>query len=311
MKGSRGAAVPETAIVLGVCLTLLFGTFELGLIGLMQLGGDGAAFLAAHASVLGNDPQAAIAAPFPQIARDATVSVQQTQPDATSVDVDYNVSQQSNRHGGAQVVRPTHTQATVSNTGVGIGLILPKTSLSSGVIEANMMVSGVGFELDGNPYNSAADFAKQKSYFNDDGNAPPYHIGFRYLYHCMPTAGAVNHGCDVSASSPLYAAGFAEYLDGDNWNRATPGVQPGGVYEAMLIHQQVYARIAQHLAAMPFPAGGNADRTTLDPNPSTSPDGCLPTVNNWDVGIPSGYTIGTTSIGTYPLHPLGNTPGCS
>ena len=53
MKAPRGAAVPETAIVLGVVLTLLFGTFELGLIGLLQLGGDGAAFVAAHASVLG------------------------------------------------------------------------------------------------------------------------------------------------------------------------------------------------------------------------------------------------------------------
>jgi Flp pilus assembly protein TadG len=306
VKASRGAAVPETAIVLGVCLTLLFGTFELGLIGLMQLGGDGAAFLAAHASVLGNDPQSAIAAPFPQIARDATVSVQQSEPDATSVDVDYNVSQQSNRHGGAQVVRPTHTQATVTNAGVGIGAILPKTSLSSGVIEANMMVSGVGFELDGNPYNSAADFAKQKSYFSDDGNAPPYHIGFRFLYHCVPSA---NAGCPAAASQTLYAAGFAEYLDGDNWNRGQPGVQPGGVYEAMMIHQQVYARIAQHLAAMSYP-NGNADHTTLDPNPATSPDGCMPTVNNWDIGIPPGYTIGTTSIGTYPLNPLGNNPGC-
>ncbi|HEY0394707.1 MAG TPA: hypothetical protein VGD01_09455 [Candidatus Elarobacter sp.] len=307
MKHSRGAAVPETAIVLGVCLTLLFGTFELGLIGLMQLGGDGAAFLAAHASVLGNDPQATIAAPFPQIARDATVAVQQTQPDSTSVDVDYNVSQQSNRHGGAQVVRPTHTQATVTNDGVGIGAILPKTSLSSGVIEANMMVSGVGFELDGNPYNSAADFAKQKSYFNDDGNAPPYHIGFRYLYHCVPAPGS---GCTLPASGTLYAAGFAEYLDGDNWNRAQAGIQAGGVYEAMMIHQQVYARIAQHLAAMPFPAGGNADHTTLDPNPGTSPDGCMPTVNNWDIGMPAGYTIGTTAIGSYPLNPMGKNPGC-
>jgi hypothetical protein len=308
VKASRGAAVPETAVVLGVCLTLLFGTFELGLIGLMQLGGDGAAFLAAHASVLGNDPNATIAGPFPQIARDATVDVQSSQPDATSVDVDYNVSAQTNRHGGAQVVRPTHTQATVSNAGVGIGAILPKTSLSSGVIEANMMVSGVGFELDGNPYNSAADFAKQKSYFSDDGNAPPYHIGFRYLYHCNVTAGAVNQGC---TSANLYAGGFAEYLDGSNWNRAQGGVQPGGVYEAMALHQQVYAKIAIKLQSMTSVASGNADHTVLDPNPATSPDGCLPTVNSWDVSIPAGYTIGTTAIGTYPLNPLGNSPGCS
>jgi hypothetical protein len=285
-------------------LTLLFGTFELGLIGLMQLGGDGAAFLAAHTSVLGGDPNAKIAGPFPQIAKNATVDIQQTQPDATAVDVDYNVSQQSNRHGGAQVVRPTHTQATVTAGDVGIGSVLPKTSLSSGVIEANMMVSGVGFELDGNPYNSAADFAKQKSYFNDDGNAPPYHIGFRFLYHCRTAA---NQGCTNTGSGDLYAAGFAEYLDGDNWNRAQPGVQSGGVYEAMAIHQQVYAKIAAHLWAMPA-VSGDGTGTVLDP---ASSDHCMATVNNWDINIPPGYTIGTTSIGSYPLNPMGNSPGCS
>ena len=300
MKASRGAAVPETAIVLGVCLTLLFGTFELGLIGLMQLGGDGAAFLAAHASVLGNDPQSTIAAPFPQIARDATVSVQQSQPDATSVDVDYNVSQQSNRHGGAQVVRPTHTQATVTNAGVGIGAVLPKTSLSSGVIEANMMVSGVGFDLFGDPLNSAADFKNSKSYFSDDGNAPPYHIGFRFLYHCTPTA---NQGCQQSAQ--LYAAGFAEYLDGSNWSLPQNGIQPGAVYGAMTIHQQVYAKIAAHLATMS--GNGDGPQSVLDPGYSQ----CLQTVNSWDIQMPPGYTIGTTQIGTYPLNPTGNSPGCS
>ena len=299
MRGSRGAAVPETAVVLGVVLTLLFGTFELGLIGLAQLGGDGAAFVAAHASVLGNDPNAAVAGPFPTVAQNATVNVQSTQPDATSVDVDYNVAASSNRHGGAQVVRPTHTQATITNNGIGIGMILPKTSLSSGMIEANMMVSGVGFELDGNPYNSAADFAKQKTYFNDDGNAPPYHIGFRFLYHCQPSPQA---GC---SSSNLVASGFAEYLDGSNWNAPQNGIGPGAVYQAMSIHQQVYATIAAKLNAMSWP-GGDGTGTVLDP---AQP--CMATVNNWDITIPAGYTIGTTAIGTYPLNPLGNSPGCS
>jgi Flp pilus assembly protein TadG len=299
MRGSRGAAVPETAVVLGVVLTLLFGTFELGLIGLAQLGGDGAAFVAAHASVLGNDPNAAIAGPFPTVAQNATVNVQSSQPDATSVDVDYNVAASSNRHGGAQVVRPTHTQATITNNGVGIGMILPKSSLSSGMIEANMMVSGVGFELDGNPYNSAADFAKQKTYFNDDGNAPPYHIGFRFLYHCLPSPQA---GC---SSADLVASGFAEYLDGSNWTAPQNGIGPGAVYQAMSIHQQVYATIAAKLNAMSWP-GGDGTGTVLDPSQP-----CMATVNNWDITIPAGYMIGTTAIGTYPLNPLGNSPGCS
>ena len=300
MKLSRGAAVPETAVVLGVILTLLFGTFELGIIGLAQLGGDGAAYVAAHASVLGNDPTAAIQGPFPTVAQNATVNVQQTQPDTTTVPVDYNVAAQSNRHGGAQVVRPTHTQATVTNAGVGLGDVLPTTTISSAVIEANMMVSGVGFDLFGDPINSSADFQNSKSYFSDDGNAPPYHIGFRFLYHCSP---APQSGCDENG--PLYASGFAEYLDGSNWNLPQNGVQPGAVYGAMAIHQQVYATIAKQLAAMPFPSKLDATGSVLDPGGN-----CMRTVNGWDIAIPKGYTIGTTSIGAYPLTPTANSPGC-
>lgn len=297
MKASRGAAVPETAVVLGVILTLLFGTFELGIIGLYQLGGDGAAFMAAHASVLGNDPNAAVAGPFPLVAQNSTVTLQSSQPDTTSIDVDYNVSAESNRHGGAQVVRPSHTQATVTDNGVGLGLVLPQTQVSSAAIEANMMVSGVGFNLFGDPINSAADYGNSKSYFNDDGNAPPYHIGFRYLYHCAPVTGS---GC--TSNGTLFAAGFAEYLDGSNWDRAVNGIGPGAVYEAMSLHQNVYATIAQKLNAVGY---ANAS-SVLAPNTN-----CMQTVSNWDIGVPPGYTIGTTAIGTYPLNPLGNSPGCS
>jgi hypothetical protein len=296
VKAPRGAAVPETAVVLGVVLTLLFGTFELGIIGLYQLGGDGASFVAAHASVLGNDPNAAIAGPFPLVAQNATVSIQSTQSESTAIDVDYNVSAQSNRHGGAQVVRPTHTQATVTTDSVGLGMILPKTSFSSGSIEANMMVSGVGFNLFGDPVNSTADFNNRKSYFNDDGNAPPYHIGFRYLYHCSPSAG----GC--TSNGTLYAAGFAEFLDGSNWNKAQNGIGSGAVYEAMSLHQRVYATIAQHLSTATYATA----QSVL--GPATN---CMQTVDNWDILIPPGYMVGTTQIGTYPLNPLGDVPGCS
>jgi len=301
VKPSRGAAIPETAVVLGVVLTLLFGTFELGVIGLMQLGGDGAAYVAAHASVLGNDPNAAIAAPFPMVAHNGTVNVQTTQPDSTSVDVDYNVAAQSNRHGGAQVVRPTHNQATVTTNNVGLGMILPTANLSSGFIEANMMVSGVGFDLFGDPFNSSADFTNSKGYFADDGNAPPYHIGFRFLYHCQPA----NHsGCN--ANTPLWAAGFAEYLDGSNWSSTSNGIAPGGVYAAMSLHQQVYAAIANRINAMAWPAGAG-DGTSL-----AGTDPCIATVNSWDIAMPPGYTIGTTAIGAYPLNPLGPVQaGCS
>jgi Flp pilus assembly protein TadG len=46
--GSRGAALVETALALGIVLTVLFGTMQLGILGFVQTAGDGAAFVAAH-----------------------------------------------------------------------------------------------------------------------------------------------------------------------------------------------------------------------------------------------------------------------
>ena len=56
MKASRGGALPETAVILGVALTLIFGTFELGLIGFTQLSSDGAAFVSGVAWAFAPDP---------------------------------------------------------------------------------------------------------------------------------------------------------------------------------------------------------------------------------------------------------------
>jgi hypothetical protein len=45
---SRGSALIETALTIGIVLTVLFGTVQLGIIGFTQTAGDGAAFVAAH-----------------------------------------------------------------------------------------------------------------------------------------------------------------------------------------------------------------------------------------------------------------------
>ncbi len=302
MRFSRGGALPETAVTLGVVLTLLFGTFELGVIGLAQLAGDGAAFVAAHASVLGNDPNAAISGPFPLVAQNAAVNIQRTAPDPSQVSVDFQLGDQSNRHGGVQIVRPAQTQATITNNGVGIGNILPSTNLSSAAIEANMMVSGFGFDLDGSPLNSSQTYADQKSYFADDGNAPPYFIGFKFIYHCNPQP---NYGCQQNAS--MWSGGFAEILDGSNWSKPANGIGSGGVYEAMSLHQRIYATIAQHLDAIESNVvAGNGSGTVLDPNLP-----CMQTVNGWDAQVTVGVPLGSTDTSKNPLNPMFEQPGCS
>jgi hypothetical protein len=303
VRWSRGAALPETAVVLGVALTLIFGTFELGIIGFTQLSSDGAAFVAAHASVLGNDPNAAIAAPFPHIPSDA-LSIKPIQSNRTDVPVDYqdtSQAQQSNRHGGVQVVLPSQIQASITQTNVGLGDYLPKANVGSGVIEPNMVVTDQGFDIWGYDVNSANAFNKRLGYFQDDGNAPPYFIGFKIMQDCMTVAQGA--GCTQASFRSL---GMAEYLDADNWGRGQNGIGPNGVFAAMLIHQNVYAKVEQEIDAVY--QGGRVSQAG-DPQPflpGGSGDPCVDNVSNWDApGGGSGFNWRLN-----PLSPMYQEPGC-
>lgn len=302
MKWTRGAALPETAVTLGVTLTLLFGMFEVGLIGWTQLSSDGAAFVAAHAAVLGNDPKAAAAAPFPQVPGNA-ISVAQNNADATSVPVDFQENDPNNRHGGLQVVRPWHLQASVDMTNVGMGMLLPKMSMGSGAIEGSMLVSNPGFDIDSTTYNGSG--TPTQTYFGDDGNAPPYFIGFRLMHDCFGVA--PDQGCTSTGTITL---GIAEYLDGDNWSNTGNGIASGGVYEAMLLHQNIYAKLQTELAqiaAHGVATGANRAPTSsgawLDP----TVDPCMQTIHGWDNG--GGYGK-IWDYNATPLHPTAPGPGC-
>ena len=44
----RGAALPETALVLSFVLVIVLGAIQMGVVGALQLMADGAAFVAAH-----------------------------------------------------------------------------------------------------------------------------------------------------------------------------------------------------------------------------------------------------------------------
>ncbi|MEA2720569.1 MAG: hypothetical protein QOJ39_2433 [Candidatus Eremiobacteraeota bacterium] len=301
MKWTRGAALPETAVTLGITLTLLFGMFELGLIGWTQLSSDGAAFVAAHAAVLGNDPKAAAAAPFPQVPGSA-ISVAQNNADTTIVPVDFQASDPSNRHGGLQVVRPWHLQATVDMTDVGLGKALPKVGIGSGAIEGSMLVSNPGYDIDSTSYNGNG--TPNTTYFGDDGNAPPYFIGFRLMRDCF--AVAADQGC---TSSHVTTLGIAEYLDADNWSQPGNGIGAGAVYSAMMLHQNVYANIQTELARIA--ARGIA--TAANPAPTSTGawfdpqnDPCIQTVHGWDNtggGAQWNWKVS-------PLHPTAPGAGC-
>lgn len=293
---ARGAALPETVVMLGVTLTLIFGAFELGLIGFAQLGADGAAFVAAHASVVGGDPGAAIASPFPMTAKSSTIAVTSNGPDTSDVPVDYQLTNAA-RHGGVQIVRPSRTQATVTQTNAGIGHIIPFVNLGGAAIEPQMLVSNTGFDIAGTPINSAASYSSQTSYFSDDADAPPYFIGLEYMWHCVSVA--ASSGC---TGWQMDAVGTGAYLDGANWSQPNDGVGANATFAALLLHQQTYAKIAE----------GLPDKINGKVNPHLDPanDPCLQTVAGWDTAVPPGYTVGSYAVGAHPLHPLENAYGC-
>jgi len=311
---SRGAALPETAIILGVCLTLLFGTVEVGLIGLAQLSSDGGAFVAAHTAVFGGDPNAAVSQTFPNLVGQSTVTTAANPPDLTADPVwgspanNDALTNPTDRHGGIQIVRPTHMQATVNapNQGLDFGdfLSFANAQVGSAAIEGRMMVSDPGFDLQSSTLNSSQSLDSQISYFSDDGNAPPYFIGFKEGSVC--TSVAAGGGCTGTA---FVAFSAAEYLDGNNWAAAQNGVGQNGVYYAMLLHQHVYANIANELdgiqSQLQASGGVSSTKTFLDP----ASDPCVEAVYAWNVAIPhsSGF-----DWRQYPLTPLGGDGGpCS
>ncbi len=315
---TRGAALPETAIILGVCLTLLFGTIEVGLIGLSQLSSDGGAFIAAHTAVFGGDYNGAVNQTFPNLQGQSTVNVAANPPDDTADPVwgsaanSGSLTNPNDRHGGVQIVRPTHLQATVNAPGQGLDfgnlVSFANAQVGAAAIEGSMMVSDPGFDLQSSTLNSSQSLNSQISYFSDDGNAPPYFIGFKEGQVCTAVGAAASSssGC---TQIEFDAFSSAEFLDGNNWGAGSNGIQSGGVFYALQLHQHVYANIANELdsiaAQIPPAAAWSSTKTFLDP----ANDPCMAAVESWNVQIPqsSGW-----DWHMYPLTPLGGDGGsCS
>lgn len=82
MRSNAGTTLPETLIVIGIVLALLFGVTQLTLLGYNQSAAVGAAFVGAHAAGINSSGSAAtdqtyaqgiIAPPFPNVAKANTV----------------------------------------------------------------------------------------------------------------------------------------------------------------------------------------------------------------------------------------------
>ena len=75
-RGTRGAALPETAILLSMVLMVLLAAVQLSVIGFSQATADGAAFVAAHTEAVNAsaDGSAVARSIFPAVGRDVTVT---------------------------------------------------------------------------------------------------------------------------------------------------------------------------------------------------------------------------------------------
>jgi hypothetical protein len=229
----RGAALVETALVVGVILVMVLGAVQVGVIGYLQMSADAASFLNAHQTVIGvssGDPIAATQQVFPQFNTTSSSITPQVLPAPSPtiyVDYGYNdpnptiaAASSANRHGGASIMEPSQVQSTVTKTSVATILGVP-INVSGSMIEPQWLENGAHFDVANDSYgNNAANM--QVNYFTNGENVPPYYVGFNYIQHCMsdlPWNSTTN--CPVSGANPnpqdFEALGVAEHLDDSNW----------------------------------------------------------------------------------------------
>jgi hypothetical protein len=297
----RGAALPETALVLTATLAMIFGIIQIGFIGFLQIMVDGAAFIAAHEFALGNTGTYVATAqnPFPLM---GVPQADVNYPDPTTVAVNYQTSLNTQRNGGVGLIRSSHAQMTVTNSPPS-GLLgiagLPNVSIHGSAIEPENQISNSDYDVAGATYSGNA--AQQVNLFSNMQNAPAAYISMENMYACS----AVVFGSSCTGYNGI-ALGSAEYLDHDNWNITNLGVgAPAASYTfgAMLCHQQKYAQAAiQVFTPMP------TELALTNLNVTKSGYGPVAQIYAWDydMRLGAGYNPGETSFGLYPMHPLLN-----
>ncbi len=273
----RGAALVETALVVGVVLVMVLGAVQIGVIGYLQMTADAASFINAHQNVVGvssGSPASATAQVFPQIASsDITTTVLPAPSPTVYIDYGYNdpdptvaAASASNRHGGASIMEPSQMQSTVSKPAVASILGVP-IGVSASMIEPQWMENGAHFDVANQNYGSTA-ANMQVNYFTNGENVPPYFVGFNYIQNCMDSMPWAGSTC---SNQDFLALGVAEHLDDSNWNLPVNqggsavsgswgGTAAGGAnastFTEMACHQRAFAAIAQFLVS-------NQDMPTL------------------------------------------------
>jgi len=325
----RGAAMVETAVSLSLALLTLYGAFDLGIMGYVQLQLDGATFFYTHAYASGasNISQVGkygsqLAQLFPNVATANMSPIPQAPPD-TDMPVNYTKwGTVTQRYGGASLLRPQRmaAQATYQVAGGTWNAIFPQSAqpitLSAGNVDARPIIGNHDDDAQGADFNSQTVYnSLVDPLIGDDQNVPPYYFNFAFMWECAPgpppgaSGSNWNKKGDTCNAPQLDSLGLAEYVKDDNYGSAkypSDGIDAGGTYEALKWHQQVYATISVALAALPTRDAAQLVWSSQVANYLTG------TIHSWDVdnitslGAPSQSMLGRQ----WPLHPLAGCTWC-
>lgn len=332
MRCSRGAAMVETAVSLSLCLLTIYGAFDLGLMGYLQLQLDGATFFYTHAYASGAAQTQQLGkygqqlqGLFPNVAT-ANMSPIPAAPPTTDMPVNYTQwGTVTQRFGGASLLRPEQlqTRATYQVAGGTWSAIFPQSvqpiTLSAGNVDARPVIGNHDDDAQGADYNSPEVYnSLYDPLITDDQNVPPYYFNFGFMWQCAAGPSNWDSAGDTCDSMHINSLGLAEFLKDDNYyasNRPNNGIDSGGTFELVKFHQQVYASISLELAAFPDQptaaqlSSWNSGPLPLAPwgMPGYAAETFFP--NNWDRQNINGLSESNSNLGRqYPLYPQ---TGCS
>ena len=276
-EAERGAVMVETALVVGIGLTMLLFSVQVGVLGFLQVTADAASFVDAHQNVVGalpnaTNPEAGTHGIFPQIATADIAGSPAPAPIATlPVNYLYNstnsndvATSNQNRHGGVSMLQPIQYTTTVKPHSF-FTRLGQKLGVSGADIEPQWTECGAHHDVVNS--NAACGAAAppanfQVNYFSQGENTPPFYVGFNYIQHCLddqPWSTCSSSG--GIGGTNFIALGMGEFLDVDNWTSTQagasgvgttlPGTTPVSTFEYTACHQRVYSQLAQFFSQYP------------------------------------------------------------
>jgi hypothetical protein len=332
MTRVRGAALAETAIVVSFTLLVIFGAIQIALVGFVQTQLDGATFMYSHEVSLGSsnsaDIDAALGPIFPSLPLTGwspasnTMDGNPLSTDTTQMPNWTQWGSQSERFGGASILRDQLVQTKGTMTLNGLSALGNSITLSAGNVEGKEMVGNHDDDVQGANFNSSTVYSSLVNPITqDDQNVPPYYFNFAFIFYCTHAQFAAGTCAGTyGTSGGLRAVGLAEYLKDDqtgnagNYNTSADGIGTNGTFQTVACHQRIYADLAAAFpAVMPSPSpipGSDYDETSTGPATVAAWNGAsFQMVYAWDVQGMHGENPGSKTFANgFPLDPIF---GCS